>query len=469
MKRILPFALALAAGPAALAGPDIFRTERSVSDAPVSEARHGGVSCLFNGAQAELALDEAIERMLCQDPQTRQAWAEAKAQAAQMGVAWSAYLPRLGASVGASDGRSRTDYLDFDGVETSTRQKSLDARLDPSWVLFDFGKRRAALRSARHLLVAANASHDAILQNAFVNAAQVYYDALAAQDALAAAQQVKDMAEENFQAADAKYRAGAAALSDRLQAQTAASQSELRLVRARGNLDNALGTLALRMGLAPDSALKLSSELTPMPDTGFVGAIDRLLAQARNHHPELIAAQARLDAAQEKVREARAEGRPTLALTGSLSHARNDLPMSLNGDTRQRDSSLGLQLNIPLFEGFERNYRVRGARAQVEASRAALAGAEQQVSLLVWGSYQRLMVDTRSLKSTDALVEQSRQALEVTRGRYRSGVGSMIELLNALSAYADAQEQHIRALADWQNARLQLAAGLGRLGFWALQ
>lgn len=469
MKRILPFALALAASPAVLAGPDVFRTERTLPQAPVSEARHGGVPCLFNGVQAELALDEAIERMLCQDPQTRQAWAEAKVQAAQMGVAWSAYLPRLGASVGASDGRSRTDYLDFDGVETSTRQKSLDARLDLSWVLFDFGKRRAALRSARHLLVAANASHDAILQNAFVNAAQVYYDALAAQDALAAAQQVKDMAEENFQAADAKYRAGAAALSDRLQAQTAASQSELRLVRARGNLDNALGTLALRMGLAPDSALKLSSELTPMPDTGFVGAIDRLLAQARNHHPELIAAQARLDAAQEKVREARAEGRPTLALTGSLSHARNDLPLSLNGDTRQRDSSLGLQLNIPLFEGFERNYRVRGARAQVEASRAALAGTEQQVSLLVWGSYQRLMVDTRSLKSTDALVEQSHQALEVTRGRYRSGVGSMIELLNALSAYADAQEQHIRALADWQNARLQLAAGLGRLGFWALQ
>ena len=44
------------------------------------------------------------------------------------------------------------------------------------------------------------------------------------------------------------------------------------------------------MGLAPDSELKLSSELTPMPDTGFVGAIDRLLAQARSHHPELIAA-----------------------------------------------------------------------------------------------------------------------------------------------------------------------------------
>ncbi|MDF3934567.1 TolC family protein, partial [Pseudomonas citronellolis] len=169
------------------------------------------------------------------------------------------------------------------------------------------------------------------------------------------------------------------------------------------------------------------------------------------------------------VSEARAEGLPSLALTGSLSHARSDQPLALNGDTRQRDSSVGLRLTIPLFEGFERSYRVRGAQAQVESRRAALAGAEQQVSVAVWSSYQRLMTDTGSLKDTDALVAQSREALEVTRGRYQSGVGSMIELLNALSAYADAREQHIQALSDWQNARLQLAAGLGRLGFWALQ
>jgi outer membrane protein len=469
MKRTILFFLALAGGPEAFAGPDIFRTERSIPSEPVVESRNGGVPCLFNGAPQELALDEAIERILCHDPQTGQAWADAKVQAAQLGVAWSAYLPRLNGNLGASRGRTDTDYLDLPGVQANGRQNTRNASLDLSWVLFDFGRREAALRSAKQLLAAANASHNSALQSAFVNAAQAYYDALSAQDALAAAEQVKRMADDNFQAADAKYKAGAAALSDRLQAQTAASQASLRQVRAQGSLDNALGVLALRMGLPAERKLKLSSELTPMPDTGFVSAIDRLLAYARSHHPDLIAAQARLEAANQAVKERRAEGLPTLSLTGSLSRARTDQPQALNGDTRQRDSSIGLQLRVPLFEGFERNYQVRGALAQVESSRAALAGVEQQVSLSVWGAYQRLMVDTDSLKSTDALVEQSRQSLEVTRGRYQSGVGSMIELLNALSAYADAREQHILALADWQNARLQLAAGLGRLGFWALK
>ncbi|MDF3936702.1 TolC family protein, partial [Pseudomonas citronellolis] len=280
MKRAILFTLTLVVSPLALAGPDIFRTERSIPADPVVESRNGGVPCLFNGTPAALALDEAIERILCHDPQTGQAWADAKAQAAQLGVARSAYLPRLQGTLEAGTGNTRTDYLDF-GQSSDGRQRERSASLDLSWVLFDFGRRAAALRSAKQLLVAANASHNATLQVAFVNAAQAYFDTLAAQDALDAARQVREMADDNFLAADAKYKAGAAALSDRLQAQTAASQARLREVRSQGTLDNALGVLALRMGLPAEQRFELSSALAVMPGTEFVSAVERLLASAR--------------------------------------------------------------------------------------------------------------------------------------------------------------------------------------------
>lgn len=89
-----------------------------------------------------------------------------------------------------------------------------------------------------------------------------------------------------------------------------------------------------------------------------------------------------------------------------------------------RDRSIGLQLKIPLFEGFERTHLIRNALARREVSQAELADAEQQVSLEVWSSYQSLSVESRSLLRTQELVEQSRQSLEVVQGRYRSGVGS---------------------------------------------
>ncbi len=186
-------------------------------------------------------------------------------------------------------GLSRCPYLSGDG-----HRHRRGASLQLSWVLFDFGRRSAALRNAQQLLLAANASQDATLQNTFALAAQAYYDALAAQRSLAASRQVAELAAQNLEAADAKYRAGAAALSDRLQAQTALSQASLAQVRDEGALSNALGVIALRMGLAPDTPLRLSGELEAQPDTGFVKAIDEMLAEARREHPALLAAQARL-------------------------------------------------------------------------------------------------------------------------------------------------------------------------------
>ncbi|MCW5534414.1 TolC family protein, partial [Pseudomonas aeruginosa] len=84
------------------------------------------------------------------------------------------------------------------------------------------------------------------------------------------------------------------------------SQASLAQVRDEGALSNALGVIALRMGLAPDTPLRLSGELEAQSDTGFVKAIDEMLAEARREHPALLAAQARLKAAAASVEESRA-------------------------------------------------------------------------------------------------------------------------------------------------------------------
>lgn len=139
-----------------------------------------------------------------------------------------------------------------------------------------------------------------------------------------------------------------------------------------------------------------------------------------------------------------------------------------NGDTGEQSHGIGLQLTIPLFDGFGRTYQIRNAKARVEAEQANLANAEQQVALDLWTHYQTLSTETQSLQRTSELVDQSRQALEVIQGRYHSGVGSMVEVLNALTAYADAEEQHTQTLNHWQTSRLKLIASLGQLGFWAL-
>ncbi|WP_045883127.1 TolC family protein [Pseudomonas chlororaphis] len=457
----------LAWGPvAALAHePDVFATTTSVTGEAVYDVDHTSRPCHFGNLPEQLSLEETVSRILCHDPQVRIAWADAKARAATVGVSHAAYLPRLD---GRLDWSRNINERKEASVSVNGRRQLTGANFTLSWVLFDFGRRGAALQNARQMLMAANATQDATLQNAFAVAAQAYNDALAAQRNLAASRQVAELAAQNLEAADAKYKAGAAALSDQLQAQTALSQARLREVRDIGNLRQLLGVIALRMGLSPETPLKLAGDLAPLPNPFFSKAVDELLAEARREHPALLAAQARFKAAEASVEEARAAGRPSLSLTANLAHNRVGQSEIYNGDYLERDRSIGLQLDVPLFDGFSRSYQVRRALAQVESRRSELADTEQQVSLDVWNNYQRLSIETRSLAQTSELVEQSRQALDVVQGRYRAGVGSMIELLNALTAYASAEELHTQALGSWQSSRLRLAVGLGRLGFWAV-
>lgn len=447
---------------------DVFETEQDVSRTAIKDIDRLTWSCDVGALPEFLTLEEMIERVLCHDPQLRHAWSSAKAQAAWVGVKKSAYLPRLNGRSGVTSNRNNTAYEQLGERSTQGHQRQLDNRLGLSWVLLDFGRREAALRNAQQLLVAANANQDRKLQEAFVLAAQLYYDTLAAQGSQIAASKVAALAAENLNAAGAKYAAGVAALSDRLQAQTAYTQASLNEVRSNGTLRNAKGLIALRMGLPPQTPLELAATLSRRPDTQFVESVDELLEQARQDHPSVIAAKAKLDAAKASIDESQASGRPSLSFVANISDVRTNQAMAYSGDSRVRDNSIGLQLNIPLFEGFERIYLVRGALAQFEASEAELADVEQRISLDLWVNYQELSVETRSLERTAEWVEQSNQSLHVVQGRYSAGVGSMIELLNALNAYAAAEQQHINTLKNWQLARLKLAASLGRLGFWAL-
>ena len=67
------------------------------------------------------------------------------------------------------------------------------------------------------------------------------------------------------------------------------------------------------------------------------------------------------------------------------------------------------------------------------------------------------------------LLVSARRSFAVREGRFRAGVGNILELLGAQSAVAAAEQRRIEAHAGWLTARLKLAASIGRLGLWAIR
>jgi len=138
-------------------------------------------------------------------------------------------------------------------------------------------------------------------------------------------------------------------------------------------------------------------------------------------------------------------------------------------DLAQRDSRVALQLAVPIFDGFAKHYQLKAAAAEVELASADLRSAEQRVALEVWQAWQTLQSETEALAGTEKLLGFATKSLEVAQGRFKAGVGSTLELLEAQRAMADAAQQRINALASWRATRLRLAASLGRIGFWSVR
>jgi outer membrane protein len=394
-------------------------------------------------------------------------------QAAQLGQARAAYLPTINLTAQAVHQTTVTWLNNMPYYDTDQKQRFQSQSANLSWVLYDFGARAAALTQAHQLLAAAKASQDAELQSAVANTAKDYYAALAAKASVDAAQDAENIAQQSLNTATERMTNGVAPISEQLRAQTAYEQAKFNRNKAQGDADIKLGTLAIDMGIAPDLAPELPSMPSgELPDTGFVKPVSDLLKQAEIIHPELIAAREQLAAAQANVDVVRDQGRPTITLQSSLS--RNTQPESLGigealVNATQHQNSIGIQVNVPLFEGFTRRYKINNAEAQVEQQRGELMDAEQQVELNVWSGARNLKTASANLIFTQNVLDSARAALRSARRRYQAGVADIQEILDVQKSLADAEQQYIQGVADWYTARIQLANAIGTLGTWAVQ
>ena len=125
---------------------------------------------------------------------------------------------------------------------------------------------------------------------------------------------------------------------------------------------------------------------------------------------------------------------------------------------------MGLTLSIPLFEGWSRSYKLKGAQAQLAQAEAGLQQAQDQAALDVAKAHASTLAALAGLRHAEALLDAARAAHQSAGRRYERGVGDIAELLNTQGAYNEARQEHLRTLAEWHVGRLVLLAAAGVLG-----
>lgn len=465
-RSVPPFlavALVSAAAGLAVAGdpmsdtfqPDAFKTRGAL------HARTSGLEDPFNEAcsvaipPTPIRLNSAVDVALCRNPATRSAWAAAHQQAAALGGAESAWLP----TITAADSESRTwgPHVDATGAEVTTPQNSNDAAVNLSWTLYDFGARGGRIRSARSLLDAAAATVNYTAQQTVFNVVQSFYGVVAGDAALVAAKSAEDAAARSVEISRALHEGGAAALGDVLQAETAHDQALLARIQAVQMDKSSIAALAIVIGMPADQPLKLAPEPIPAEIPTLTARIQDLMSEAMRQRPDLAAALAQRDSAVADVTVARAVGRPSISVSAGRDR------IDTVGIPLQTYGQIGVSITVPIFTGFNVGYGVRQAQAALEAREVNAEQIRLNVSQDVWNGYYGLESANQQLAATTTLVKTALENQEVAVGRYKAGVGTIVDLLTAQTAAANAQQLRIAAERNWQVARAQLVLALGRL------
>src|SRR6267142_1491029 len=361
----------------------------------------------------QLTLIDVVDLALLNNPATRASWAQARATAYLFGSAQGQYYPTINGTGTASRIKSPATLARPAGLRTE-----YGPSLSLSYLLLDFGGRSGSIEKARQSLFAAN-----------------------------------------LNAATQRNRVGLATIADVLQARTALSQEQLNLETTQGNLQAARGSLASALGLPANLPFELEPAAGAIPVKALGQSVDSVINEALRNRPDLAAARAQAAAAASQVRVARAAELPSLSLGGNAGRTWSS-PTNFAGPSY----TISLGLAIPMFNGFSHQYDVSAARAQADAVSALAEQTRQQVVTQVFVSYYALQTAEQRVATADDLLVSAQQSVQVAAGRYREGVGSIIDLLTAQTALANARAQQVQSRWQWYTSLAQLARDAGVLG-----
>lgn len=415
-----------------------------------------------NEPNQPLSLDQCVAIALDKNPLQRAASEGVAAAKAIAGQRRSSYYPQID----ATGGYSRWERHIFlpEGVTrpgmSSTVGPTDDwmASLNLRYSLYDSGKRRAELMSALSQQQASEQTAREIRQDIIFNVHKAYYGYLAAQDANNITQQNLKRADNHLVIAQNRHSAGQIPQAEVLRIKVDVSEANLSLVRTQKMIRIAQGQLNRSMGLPSELPVIISDHYAAFQEP----TEERLysaLQKAVHLRPELKAALSRISAAKSNIQTAKSEYGPDVSARAS--YGRQDDGFFPNDDSWM----VGIFVELPLFDGFARDNKVRHAKAKLSEQEALLQNLILEVKQQVWNDFAKLKEAYQALEATKTIVEEAQEGMRLTQERYQVGQSTTNDLLDARTALVRAEGNRAQAGWDYYTALADFHRAVGTLNF----
>jgi len=315
---------------------------------------------------------------------------------------------------------------------------------------------------AQYQVAQAEANFAQARQDLILRVAQAYFDVLYAQENLKAVRANKSAIAQQLEQAKKNFEVGTATITDTHEAQSRYDLATAQEIAADNDLEVKRQTLRVIIGKDAGELNRLRSDAMLAPPQP--AALDKWVDAAEKDSFTVQAQQAAAEVAAREVERNRAGHLPTLDAVANYTENRAGATQFNDARFESSARGVGLQLNIPLFQGGYVNSKTREAAANREAAFAALDSARRNAALSARQSYLGVVNGIAQVRALEAALVSSNSALESNKLGYEVGVRINIDVLNAEQQVYSTRRDLARARFDTLLAQLRLKAAVGTLG-----
>jgi outer membrane protein len=305
----------------------------------------------------------------------------------------------------------------------------------------------------------AEANFEAAQRALMIRVAERYFDVLAAIDNLEFVRSEKEAVGRQLEQTRQRFEVGLIAITDVHEAQAAYDTSVADEITAENDVSSARESLREITGQYHDSLQALADEI-PLIQPDPLDA-QPWIKRAMEDNFELQAAQAAVDAAREEVNQQRAGHLPYVDLIASHNYTDDAGPNFNSRSTK--NTSLMLQLSVPLYRGGATSSRVRESLLRYDQSRDSLEQTRRSVVRQTNNAYLNVLASISRVKALAQALVSTKSALQASEAGLEVGTRTTVDVLNTRRELLRARSNHARARYDYLLSTLRLKEASGML------
>lgn len=323
--------------------------------------------------------------------------------------------------------------------------------LSLNWQLYSGGRLENQVKQSELGVTNADLSVEKTKQQVKLDAISGYYDVLAARNLLAVNQETVDNLTTHLNNVQAQYDTGVVAKSDLLRSQVELANAQQNLIKAQNNYEVALSALFTTMNIKYDNDVTLDGDLQYESDNR---TLEDCISAAMKNRPDIAQANVAVDIASSGVDSAKSGKLPTVSLSASTGWNNNILP-----DTDSWSVGVGASFNV--FDGGITNNKIKGAESSLAKAKLQVQQTESSAEQEVRQSYLNMKEAEKRQESTKMTVGKANEDLYIAQEKYKAGMGTNLDVIDAQLALTQAQTNHVQALYDYNVNKAKLDKAIG--------